>query len=62
MPDEFLNPFYDHMLPALSHYARLQILNSTKFKLPIPQSDIIRYLDKDITFISNMMKQKYVLE
>ena len=62
MPDEFLNSFYDHMLPALSHSARLQILNSTKFKLPIPQTEIIKYLDMDISFISNMMKQKYVLE
>lgn len=35
------------------------MLNSTKFKLPFKQKNVLQYLDLDITFVTTTMRQKF---
>lgn len=57
-----MNSFYEQFLTSIYIATRAQTLNSTKMKLPLPQTQVINYLDSDATFLATLLKQKYLDE
>lgn len=62
IPDYFLPTFASEYSRAFYSAIELEALNSTKFKLPLKQANVIPYLDSDVAFVTTMMKQKFFEE
>jgi hypothetical protein len=60
IPDEILDTFNDRFMNSFYKAFKYEILNSNKFKIPLIQKEILNYLDKDFTFLSTMIKQRFI--
>ncbi len=45
-------------MKSIFQAVEFESVNSTKFKIPLKQSQVIPYLDSDVTFLTTLMKNK----